>query len=172
MEPTGVRCACPDCTFSVVMKSETDCPPPVTKVVEGLPWCPNCDVPMKPVASVKVTDKPPGVGAVDGLDDHQRLGKIRELEREVQQAEAVVRRTKEAAKDAKNVFEARVTTLRTAIERLTATPGEKPPLLALAEDEQLDDAEDDPGDIPEDEDEDQEDDQEEEPEPDEEPVTR
>jgi len=128
----GVRMACPDCSLDVVMTSEQACPPPVTKVVEGVPYCPNCDIPMAPVGSVD-PEAVPSLGPIDTLDDHQRLGTIRQLERDVQAAEVSVARTKTAAKDAKDLFDSKVVTLRTAIQRLTATPAPAPPLIALSE---------------------------------------
>ena len=66
MEPTGVRMACPQCTLDVVMHAEGECPLPVTKVVEGVPWCPNCDVPMTPEEFVHRINDPGFVGMRHG----------------------------------------------------------------------------------------------------------
>jgi hypothetical protein len=85
MTPTGVRLACPDCTLDVVMTSETDCPAPVTKVIEGVPYCPNCNLPMRPVASVDVTPKPERALA-GALTLEQCAKKCAEIAREVETA--------------------------------------------------------------------------------------
>ena len=82
MEPTGVRMSCPDCTWDCVMKSEGDIPDEVTKVVEGVPYCPNCNLPMKPIASVDTTPRPAsGISAATTLE--QIAAKCVEIQREV-----------------------------------------------------------------------------------------
>lgn len=134
MEPKGVRLACPDCTFSVVMTSEDDMPTGIRKKVEGVPYCPNCDLAMRPTASVDVTPKPnPGIG--EGLSFAERLEKIRLAEQEVAAAERDWDDAKDDAARCKKVYDGRVESLRTLITRLTsvAPPADPKPLLDAAE---------------------------------------
>lgn len=116
------------------MRSENDVPAGVTKVVEGVPFCPNCNVGMEPIASVPINDRPTEPAtAPDDLSLKERLDAIREAEHEVAAQESVMDRAKKAYAEAKKVFDGKVATLRTLIERLTAVPGPRPPLLELAE---------------------------------------
>jgi hypothetical protein len=133
MESKGVRCQCPQCTFSVVMHHETECPPGISKVVEGAPFCPNCDVPMKPVSSVDTSPKHTSPGLGEGLSFSDRLTKIHDAELEVEGAKSEWDKLKEAAADAKKVYDGKVVSLCSMIRRLTSvpTPGEKP-LLDIA----------------------------------------
>lgn len=118
------------------MKSEGDMPAGVTKVVEGTPFCPNCDVPMKPVASVDTTSRP-NPGLSEGLSLAERLAKLRVAEQEVAEAESEWDDAKDDASKAKKVFDGKVETLRTLIRSLTsvAGPTEPKPILDLAEQE-------------------------------------
>lgn len=137
MEPKGVRLACPDCTLDVVMTSESDCPPPVTKVVEGVPWCPNCNVPMKPIASVDTTLRDRAlVTPKMTLEDIARLCADLETEAEVLANE--VDRAKKVYSDKKKAYDGKVVTLRMAVERMGRLLGGEEiaadmPLLDIAE---------------------------------------
>jgi hypothetical protein len=133
MTSTGVRVQCPQCTFAVVMKSETECPPGISKVVEGSAFCPNCDMPMKPVASVDTSTKHSNPGLGQGLSFAERLEAIRSAEYEVEEAERVLKARKADATEARELYDAKVVSLRSIINRLTSVPkpGEKP-ILDLA----------------------------------------
>ena len=138
MEPKGVRLACPQCTFSVVMTSETDCPAGVTKVVEGVPWCPNCpDTPMVPIASVDVTERPhSGITAAMTLE--QVATKCVEIQREVAALAIDLKDAVEIHKDAKKAYDAKLVSLSLAVERLGRVMGgeeieQDKPLLDIAE---------------------------------------
>jgi len=131
MNQKGVRMACPACTWSCVMTHEGDLPPGVNKVVEGVPYCPNCDdLPMKPVASVDTTPRP-SPGLAEGLSLAERLAKIREAEQEAADSRADWEEAKERATARKKAYDADVETLCTLIKRLTAVPQPQPraPLL-------------------------------------------
>lgn len=137
MEPKGVRLSCPDCTLSVVMEHEQQCPPPITKVVEGVPWCPNCDIPMKPVASVDTTPRPASPGLGGGYSFAERLEMIRDAQAEVDTASYEWDDAKLRAAARKKTYDAKVESLGTLINRLTsvAKPGDPKPILDLAEQE-------------------------------------
>lgn len=120
----GVRVACPECTWSCVMHAENETPPGVRRMVEGTPYCPNCDLPMKPIGSVPAAE--PGAGPSPGLGEGlslaERLEKIREAQREVAIAEEVLNEAKRGASEARKAYDGKVVTLCTIIERMTAVP--------------------------------------------------
>lgn len=133
MEPTGVRMACPQCTWSCVMRAEDERPDGVNRLVEGVPYCPNCqDMPMEPIASVNVTERP-SPGLAEGLSLAERLQKIREAQLEVGEAKEAWDDAKEAASSARKRYDGQVESLGALINRLTAVPGPRPPLLEVAE---------------------------------------
>lgn len=116
MEPRGVRCQCPDCTLSVVMTSEHDIPHPITKVIEGTPYCPNCDQPMKPVASVDTTVREKAAPPVLTLEDAAK--KCSELEKECSELAKEVEHDKKAYQDTKKLYDGKVVSLRVAVARM------------------------------------------------------
>lgn len=116
MEPKGVRLACPDCTWSCVMTSEDDMPTGVTKKIEGTPYCPNCNVAMRPVASVDTTERPkPEVKPLTLEDAAKRCAG---LERECHELADDLQRAKEKYSDLKKAYDGKVVTLRLAVERM------------------------------------------------------
>src|SRR5690606_18122271 len=76
----------------------------------------------------------PGIGPVEKSLEEWRE-KLGELERDCEQAESRLDGLKAATKAAREDFDARVLTLRTALRRFTQAPGEPPPLIAIAEQE-------------------------------------
>jgi hypothetical protein len=137
MEPKGVRLACPECQWDCVMKHEGDLPEGVTKVVEGLPYCPNCSVPMAPIASVDTTPRP-RVGITQAMTLEEAALKVGEINAEVKELADDYEQKKKASSDAKKAYEGKVITLRVAAERLSRIAhGEQieagMPLLNLAE---------------------------------------
>ena len=143
MEPRGIRLACPQCTLDVVMTQESDCPAPVTKVIEGLPWCPNCDIPMAPIASVDTTERPTS-GVTTGMTLDQIAAKCVELAHEAKDLADELAEAKEAHSQAKKSYDAKLVSLQLAVERMGRVQGGEQieadkPLLDLAE--QGDDAE-------------------------------
>lgn len=130
-EHNGVRMACPDCTWACTMHSEGELPDGVNHVEHGVPFCPNCRVPMKPVGSVPPVNgrehgSGPSPGLGEGLPLAERLAKIREAEREVATAKSEWEDAKSEASDAKKVYDGKVVTLCTLIERLTSVSSPKP----------------------------------------------
>lgn len=144
MEPRGVRLACPECTWDCVMKSEQDVPDGVRKVVEGVPWCPNCNLPMKPIASVDTTERPKtGLSAAMTLE--QIAAKVVEINHEAIELGKELKDAAEVHKDAKKAYDAKLVTLSLAVERLGRVMGGEQiqadrPLLDLAEDEPADES--------------------------------
>lgn len=141
MKPDGVRLQCPECTFSTVVTEEhmvgesAPLPTGVNKRIEGEFFCPNCNVPMKPIASVE-TRTGPALIKPDEMTMEQWREKLGELERECEQSETTLKRARERAKDAKEDYDAKVVTLRTALRRFTHGVTDDPkPLLDIAEDE-------------------------------------
>lgn len=116
------------------MRHEGDVPEGVTKVVEGVPYCPNHEggIPMRPVASVDVTERPkasPGLG--EGLSLAERLDAIRVAEQDVEAREREWDDSKKHTAKKKQAFEESVDYLREVIESMTSfgRPVERPPLL-------------------------------------------
>lgn len=145
MNPAGVRLACPECTWDCVMKSGQDVPEGVRKVVDGVPWCPNCNQPMRPVASVDTTDRPkPGISAAMTLE--QIAAKCVEIQRESAILGSELKDAAEAHKDARKAYDAKLVTLSLAVERLGRVMGGEQiqadrPLLAIAEEDDEDEPE-------------------------------
>jgi hypothetical protein len=122
------------------MRAENELPSGCNHMEEGVPFCPNCNLRMVPAGSVPARDpapviefpgaKYPGASASPGLGEGlplaDRLAKIREAEREVTEAEEDWEDAKKDAADAKKVFDGKVTTLRTLIERLTSVTAPAP----------------------------------------------
>lgn len=140
MEPNGVRLACPDCSWSCVMRSEQDVPDGVRKVVEGVPWCPNCNQPMRPIASVDTTDRPrSGISAAMTLE--QIAAKCVELNHEATDLANELKDAAEEHKAAKKAYDAKLVTLSLAVERLGRVMGGEQiqadlPLLTIAEEDE------------------------------------
>lgn len=140
-EHNGVRMACPSCTWSCVMHREDEIPPGVNKMVEGVPWRPNCNQPMEPAGSVAAKNGaeslPPAVVG-DDIPIEKRLEVIRQAQTEVDQAKDRWDRAKERATDLRKVYDGRVLNLGSIIRRLTQVvatlplfdaPAEQPPSL-------------------------------------------
>lgn len=121
------------------MTSETDLPAGVRKVVEGVPYCPNCDIPMKPIASVDTTERPKtGINAAMTLEDVARV--CADLEHDAEELANEVERAKKVYGDKKKAYDAKIVTLRLAVERLGRVLGGEQiqvdlPLLDVAEQE-------------------------------------
>ena len=133
----GVRVQCPDCSFNVVMRSEGELPDGVNKVVEGTAYCPNCDIPMTPVASVN-PELRPSAGVTAAMTLEQVAGKCVEIQREVAELASDLKDAAEAHKDAKNLYAAKLVSLSLAVERLGRVMGGEQievdkPLLDIAE---------------------------------------
>ena len=137
MHPTGVRVQCEQCSFSVVMTSEQDCPVGVSKVVEGTPYCSNCNVPMKPIASVDTTPRPSaGISAAMTLE--QVATKCVEIAHEAKDLADELAEAKEAHSQAKKSYDAKLVSLQLAVERMGRVQGGEQiepdkPLLDIAE---------------------------------------
>src|SRR3990167_7108502 len=137
MLPAGVRMACPECTWDCIMKSEGDMPEGVTKVVEGVPYCPNCSIALKPIASVDTTPRPAS-GITAAMTLEQVAQKCVEIQREVADLGADLKEAAEVHKDAKKAYDAKLVSLSLAVERLGRVMGGEQieadkPLLDIAE---------------------------------------
>ena len=137
MEPRGLRLACPQCTLDVVMTQESDCPAPVTKVVEGVPWCPNCNIPMTPIASVDTTERPTS-GVTTGMTLDQIAATCVELAHEAKDLADELAEAKEVHSQAKKSYDAKLVSLQLAVERMGRVQGGEQieadkPLLEIAE---------------------------------------
>lgn len=125
--------SCPLCTWSCVMVAEDQMPEGVRKLVEGVPWCPNDDVPMEPIASVEPKTNgatlPATVMAAAVGEDvpiEKRLEIIRQAQTDVDGAKARWARAAETAKDLKKEWDGKVETLGAIIRRLTQVPAPLP----------------------------------------------
>lgn len=137
MIPKGVRLQCEQCSWTCVMTAESDVPDGVRRVVEGVPYCVNCDIAMRPIASVETTDRPrTGISAAMTLE--QIAAKVVEINHEAIELASDLKAIAEAHKDAKKAYDAKLVTLSLAVERLGRVMGGEQiqadlPLLTLAE---------------------------------------
>src|SRR3990167_1048713 len=117
MLPAGVRMACPECTWDCIMKSEGDMPEGVTKVVEGVPYCPNCSIALKPIASVDTTPRPAS-GITAAMTLEQVATKCVEIAHEAKDLADELAEATEAHSQAKKAYDAKLVGLQLAVERM------------------------------------------------------
>jgi len=115
---TGVRLACPDCTWDCLMTSEADMPPGVAKKVEGVPYCPNCNIAMRPVASA-VAKEPTSIGSLGNRPTLEEVARVCvDLQREAVVLDKKLKDIAERHKDARKELESKLTQLSLAVGRL------------------------------------------------------
>lgn len=129
-EHKGVRMACEQCTWACVMTREDELPAGVNHMEEGVPWCPNCSIPMRPAGSVEAKNGTavtvPPAAVADDVPIEQRLEVIRQAQTEVDAAKERLDRAKERAADLRKEYDGKVLTLGSIIRRLTQVPAPLP----------------------------------------------
>lgn len=151
MIPAGLRLQCPECTFSTVVTEaitadEFGLPEGVTRRELTTFYCPNCtSIALAPVASVDPTPKPK-TGITHAMTVDECAAKVAEIGRDVEVLADALEDAKREHADAKKAYDAKVITLRVAVERLgrvcegEQVAAEDKPLLDLAEQPEPSDA--------------------------------